>query len=174
MLWDRVMTKSSVYKSKGVFPSTASLLILKLFPLCKKKKKNFFIVCYLRLMNQYAGRHNTWDSWVSICFALIHPIEPQIRPAVFQHRFIWLQMSCSRAKRREDPQSFYTNWRLYEFYRESGQSSFNSFWHNIPPQGASCSTLILARNKPDRDYPVLRFLLWTSCLERQGRESHIF
>lgn len=30
---------------------------------------------------------------------------------------------------------------------------------NIPPQGASCSTLIVARNKPDRDCPVLTFLL---------------
>lgn len=108
-------------------------------------------------------QEGTWESWLSICLTLINSVWFQRPLATFQRDYngsgCHIQKEKGEKIRRAHPLigGFMS---LTESKREGrGPSFFNSSqrasWHSLPPQAASCSTLILARNKPHR---VLCFL----------------
>lgn len=102
----------------------------------------------LSALDSFALSGHWWISKATGCFSA----PSYLAPSVTFTRWKW------------KIQSSYTNWCLYECDREGGQFFTRvrrASWHNIPLQGASCPTLIAARNKPDRDYPVLSVPQWT-------------
>lgn len=122
------------------------------------------IYCWcLELLNHLA--EGNWEGWLNVCWRLIYSVRPQMDFRGYWllfntitsgskchihkvkkgkiHRAFTLIGSCISATDRGGSPPLHSLWRVS--------------WHNIPLQGASWPTLIVARNKLSRDCSCHRF-----------------